>query len=86
MLIGGRILDSMMSSMACHQKKKEYVASSELMNKQSKERVFIMLKPIVYSYTTGAHSNCRMKRCGARAAHLMKKRSIILLLVQNSKI
>ena len=26
-----------------------------------------MLKPIVYSYTTGAHSNCRMKRCGVRA-------------------
>ena len=26
-----------------------------------------MLKPNVYSYTTGAHSNCRMKRCGAHA-------------------
>lgn len=26
-----------------------------------------MLKHIVYSYATGAHSNCRMKRCGVRA-------------------
>lgn len=55
-----------------------------------------MLKHIVYSYTTGAHSNCRMKRCGVRAVQaavaifkvfyrviLKKRREDIILLCFN---